>query len=414
MTVLSRLIERRSAGDPFRDAWFGGDDVSAFGALSPSSAARISTVYACWRIVTDSFAALPVDQFRKDGGRRAEVDPAWPIVANPSGLVDRIGWVTQYAMSMLSDGNAFGAVLATDRSGWPTHVEWLSPTAVGVELKGGRKLFRVGDTVYRDDEIVHIPWLIQPGGLRGLSPLGALREWTQAQKGGGEYLAEFFEGGGHPTAILSTSQRIDAAVAGQVKSRFRAVVRGRREPLVLSYGMDYKPLQVSPADAAFLDSMRFTATQIANVWGVPPELVGGTVGDSMTYSSVAARMIDLQQTAAQPLVSRLEAAWSTMVPPGDQVRVNMDARLRATPRERMETHKIAIDAGIETVDEARSIEDRPPLASSSGMSSRDLAEALQKIYLAVGKVISADEAREILNREGAGLSPHFDGGTDGA
>ena len=125
-------------------------------------------------------------------------------------------------------------------------------------------------------------------------------------------------------------------------------------------------------------------------------------------------MIDLQQTAAQPLVSRLEAAWSTMVPPGDQVRVNMDARLRATPRERMETHKIAIDAGIETVDEARSIEDRPPLASSSGMSSRDLAEALQKIYLAVGKVISADEAREILNREGAGLSPHFDGGTDGA
>ena len=216
MTVLSRLIERRSAGDPFRDAWFGGDDVSSFGALTPKSAARISTVYSCWRIVTDSFAALPVDHFRKDGGRRTEVDPAWLIVTNPSGLVDRIGWVTQYAMSMLSDGNAFGAVLATDRSGWPTHVEWLSPTAVGVELKGGRKLFRVGDTVYRDDEIVHIPWLIQPGGLRGLSPLGALREWTQAQKGGGEYLAEFFEGGGHPTAILSTSQRIDAAVAGQV------------------------------------------------------------------------------------------------------------------------------------------------------------------------------------------------------
>lgn len=365
MTVWSRLVERRSSDDPFRDAWFGGDDVSSFGSLNPASAARIATVYSCWRIVTDSFAALPVDQFRKDGDRRSEVSPS-VVVDRPSALVDRIGWVTQFALSMLSDGNAFGVVLKTDRAGLPTHVEWLSPASVGVELAGGRKRFRVGPNVYSDAEIVHIPWLILPGKLRGLSPLGAVREWTQAQQGGAEYVSSFFGEGGHPTAVLSTTQKFDGRVADQIKKRYRAVVGGRREPLVLSYGMDYKPLQIAPADAAFLDSMRFTATQIAIVWGVPPELVGGTVGDSMTYSSVAARMIDLQQSAAQPLVSRLETAWSSMLPAGQQVRLNMDARLRATPKERMETHQIAISAGVETVDEARAIEDRPPLGGTNG------------------------------------------------
>jgi hypothetical protein len=34
----------------------------------------------------------------------------------------------------------------------------------------------------------------------------------------------------------------------------------------------------------------------------------------------------------------------------------------------------------------------------------DLTVALQRVYLAVGKVITADEAREIVNRLGAGLA----------
>lgn len=42
-------------------------------------------------------------------------------------------------------------------------------------------------------------------------------------------------------------------------------------------------------------------------------------------------------------------------------------------------------------------------SGSSGMDARALAEALQKIYLSVGTVITPEEAREILNRAGAGL-----------
>lgn len=41
---------------------------------------------------------------------------------------------------------------------------------------------------------------------------------------------------------------------------------------------------------------------------------------------------------------------------------------------------------------------------SNTMSARALAEAVQKIYLGVGKVLTSEEAREILNREGAGLT----------
>jgi hypothetical protein len=73
-----------------------------------------------------------------------------------------------------------------------------------------------------------------------------------------------------------------------------------------------------------------------------------------------------------------------------------------------------------TPNEARTLENREPLpggerlyinstmvpidSSAGQMSSRQLAEAIQKIYLGVDSVITSDEAREILNREGAGLT----------
>jgi hypothetical protein len=53
-------------------------------------------------------------------------------------------------------------------------------------------------------------------------------------------------------------------------------------------------------------------------------------------------------------------------------------------------------------------DDAPAEATPAGNAGLDdaraIAEIMQKVYLAVGKVITADEARALLNRAGAGLS----------
>lgn len=54
--------------------------------------------------------------------------------------------------------------------------------------------------------------------------------------------------------------------------------------------------------------------------------------------------------------------------------------------------------------------DDNPSEESNTLTVLELTLALQKIYLAVGKVISAEEAREILNRGGAGLSEELPDG----
>jgi hypothetical protein len=47
---------------------------------------------------------------------------------------------------------------------------------------------------------------------------------------------------------------------------------------------------------------------------------------------------------------------------------------------------------------------QPPAAAAGDTGAREVAEMIQKLYLGVGVIISADEARDILNRDGAGLT----------
>lgn len=75
----------------------------------------------------------------------------------------------------------------------------------------------------------------------------------------------------------------------------------------------------------------------------------------------------------------------------------------------------AIEAGAPGADEASDTggsggaDERPASETGTGgdASPRALAEMIQKIYLGVGKVVSEAEARDILNRAGAGLTGAF-------
>src|SRR5690606_6520102 len=102
---------------------------------------------------------------------------------------------------------------------------------------------------------------------------------------------------------------------------------------------------------------------------------------------------------------RFEQALALCFSADITVKANLDFLLRADTKTRYEAHKIGIDAGFLTVDEARGLEDREPLEGQPDdlASPRELTEMVQKIYLGVGKVITADEARAMLNAAGAGL-----------
>ncbi|MFD4973157.1 phage portal protein [Streptomyces sp. NPDC058424] len=66
-------------------------------------------------------------------------------------------------------------------------------------------------------------------------------------------------------------------------------------------------------------------------------------------------------------IVRIEQAVSTfLLPRGEYLRFNVDARLRAKTKDRYEAYAVAINNGFMSRDEARALEDMPPLPNGQG------------------------------------------------
>ncbi len=140
-------------------------------------------------------------------------------------------------------------------------------------------------------------------------------------------------------------------------------------------GKDWKLDVVTlPADdAGFVASAKLNATQVASIYGVPAEMIGGEAAGSLTYSTVELNQIQFLTNTLRPWLVRLEAAFSSLLPRPQYVRFNADAMIRSDTKTRWEVHQIARNIGAENIDEIRALEDMEPLPDGQGEDYTPLA-----------------------------------------
>jgi HK97 family phage portal protein len=168
-----------------------------------------------------------------------------------------------------------------------------------------------------------------------------------------------------PPAVLEHPLRLNSAQATELQTQWAdSVARARSVPAVLSGGIKFSPLTVTPRDVQLIESRQWNATAIATLLGLPPYLLGGSTGDSLTYSTVEGENTRLWTNALQPMCVRLERAiGGAWTPAGQRLRFVPDALLRSQTLDRYQAHRIALGDGVAfaTVDEIRSLENRGPM-----------------------------------------------------
>lgn len=360
-----RRAEKRAV--TFQDYWGAGADVDAVRSGTMESAITLAPVYAATRLISEGIASLPLQAYREVDDLRQPIRTP-KLLAEPTMFGGAHEWVQRCLVSLLLRGNAYGLVTSVDSSGWPQQVEWLHPS--DVTLLDNRAVARpqwywlgrpVDPWLGRDStgELLHVPWYVIPGEILGVSPVRAFATTIDQGLAVNQFGRDFFRKGAIPSAVLETDQEVDQEQAKTIKQRFVAAARGR-EPVVMGKGAKYKPITVPPEDSQFLETIKANATTIAAIYGIRPERIGGESGNSMTYANVEHQAI-ADMSDFRPYMTKLERHFSSMLPRPQYARFNPDAVLRADSKTRYETHKIGIDAGFLTVDEARQLEDRPPL-----------------------------------------------------
>jgi hypothetical protein len=213
-------------------------------------------------------------------------------------------------------------------------------------------------------DFVHIPWFVLAGKVQGLSPIEAYALSVSTGLQAQEYGATWFGNGGVPPGTMqNTRQTIDRTQAEQISDRLVSAIK-RRRPIVYGADWDYKAITVSPEQAQFLETLKLSASQIAAIYGIPPEYVGGSTGDSMTYANVEQNQLRLNQSL-RPLLVRLENAFSAVLPNKQRVKLNADATARADLKTRLESYEIGLRTGVYQLDEIRALEDLPPLPAGA-------------------------------------------------
>jgi HK97 family phage portal protein len=337
--------------------------------VTVDTALRLSTVWGCVRLLSDSVSTLPLHVYRGDD---RDPIPTPPLLQRPSADFPELAdWLWAIMASLLLRGNAWG--LITDRRGaglLPSQVDLVHPDRVAITTNGdGLRVIRVGGVEQNPANVFHVKAFPWPGQLEGLSPIQYARESIGLGLGSERYGARFFAGADLPIGFLETDQPVSQDDADRLRARWRQLGSGgwggwdrKRDIAVLGNGAKFRPLAIAPEESQFIQTQKFSVSTIARFYGVPPEMVAGETAGHEAYTSPEMRGTDFLTFTLRPWLYRIERAISGLLPRTQHARFNAGAMVRATLLDRYTAHKLGIEAGWLLRSEVRELEDRPPVA----------------------------------------------------
>jgi phage portal protein BeeE len=134
-------------------------------------------------------------------------------------------------------------------------------------------------------------------------------------------------GSGVPNGYLKVqAQGLTQEQADLLKQRWLDAHGGdRRSIAVLNSTTDFTPISWNPVDSALADVKRLSIADVAFAFGMAPETLGVTLGNSATYSNVEQWFEAHRDFALQPWIATVEATLSALLPAGTDVRCNFSS-----------------------------------------------------------------------------------------
>lgn len=402
-------------------------DVGGATFVSVKLAENLSTVLACVGAISSAMASLPAYVYRRlaKGGR--DEDPGHAIsrliASGPNQHQTWCDWLEWVMASALLRGNAL-AEIVTDARGAVTALKPIPWEWCTVQLlPSGRLAYDVVELVTAyggtgrprrllQDEVFHLRDR-SDDGLLGRSRLQRAASVVQAGLSIQDFANALYRNGVNPSGALEMDAKLSQDQREQLRENFRQGMSGPNNAaraLILDQGLKWKSISISPEDAEFLDSRRFTTEELARLFGVPPPIVGDLSHGTFTNSETVGRWFATHTLA--PWIRKIESEFTRSVfsdatRQSHKLEIDMSGFLRGDPAQRWAAWKIAVEGGILDADEVRTEEGWNARGSAGRpaeranmldvLASRDLATALaEKIEQSTYKVPVFDDAGELL------------------
>ena len=354
--------------------------------VTADTAMALPALYGCVRVIAELSSGLPIHAYRD--GSKEPVEPQPRILDEPSADFAFDEWAHAVLRSVLTTGNQWGLVVDRDGASLrPTQVELLADGRVTVATEtdhahGGRGLvYRLDGQRIPREELWHLRGHTAAGNVLGLSPVAYAREAIGLGLGAARFAGDFFGGDCAPLGVIQGTGEGAMPWANQASTDagmelWSARRTGRRRTAMLPAGAKWQQVSLSPSDVQLIETERWTAQQVCATYGVPPEEIGMSSGNSMTYANLETRGLALLKFGLDPWLMRLERRITRdFLPRGQYAKFTRAGLLRTDTLGRYQAYEIGVRGGWLTVDEVRAWEDLEPLTAEQ-IDGRRMLEAV--------------------------------------
>lgn len=356
--------------------------ISDISNLKTDGALQLSAVWACVDRRANIVASLPLFAYQRDASGQKTLDRNSRLYQllhdSPNSRMTPLDFWRVMMVNHDLRGNAY-ARIDRDANGeaislWPMPADQVE---VNVLLDGSVVyLYRIFNdlVVLAEENVLHLKNL--GNGTVGFAKLDFMRVTTDEMYKAQESASKLFGAGGKPTGVLMYDGVLKPEQREAIRTSFSemSTTTSTGRLFVLEAAMKYQQLGISPEDQQLLESRKFGVEEICRWFDVPPVLAHHS--NVTTWGTGVEAIIDgWYKLSIRPLLVGIEQAITKRVMTPQQrarmsVEFSFDALLRGNIKDRFEVYAKGVQNGITTRNEARQLENLPPIAGGDELTAQ--------------------------------------------
>ncbi|CAB4141884.1 COG4695 Phage-related protein [uncultured Caudovirales phage] len=342
-------------------------------AVNENTALSISSVHACVRVISDGIAGLSLKLYKDDGANKTQItnNYAAALLNDPNSYQTKFDFIKYMVGQLVLKGNAYAFINRDARfiayELHPIRSEYVEPI-----IENGQLFYRVTMKGYPpmvpSTDMLHFKGLCTDNPLKGKNPIQ-----VHAESLGIDLAAISSSAGVYKNGVLKFLLTSDAVIkpeqAANLKNSLDDVIQGQARSTVLPNGIKMEKLSLSPEEAQYIEQRKFSAQEIARMFGVPASMIGASDGgikssveqefQDFYARTLLAYAINIEQEMGRKLLTEQDKQT-------DYFKFNFNSLLRATANDRADFYNKGIRGGWLSPNEARMFEDMNGYGEGAG------------------------------------------------
>jgi HK97 family phage portal protein len=331
-------------------------------AVTETVAQGIPAYFRAINVVAEQIASLPVGVFRENSQGETTESKTHPLYKllkfRPSPKYNSFEFWETIVRQVMLRGQSFVHPVRNS-VGSVVELEILPEAVDFFKAQNGTYYYKFPSITLRWDEVLHIK-AYSVDGIQAQSPIKLFREVFGLGVAQIEYGGSYFGNGTHSSGLLTPEAPLSPAQTDQVVEYFRRYSQDVGSTGILPFGMKYQALNSNPKDSQYIEGRELNTADIANITGVPVDLLNSSDKTS-TYASAEQRMRQFVLFTVRVWCKRMEDEFNSKIFNTREmgsiyIRFNIDGLLRGDTTSRAAFYNTLLQNGVMSRNEVRALE----------------------------------------------------------